>query len=383
MRFIGQSKVLLSTHMTVDLYHNIYTSEVFQKTQCIWHENTMMDFFRSQLTQLGYHSISESNKVWARGSRQVIVCLADDVFTCKPWDQTGTMPDAWDTNTTVITDNEITCATQYQVCQLPDSYFGIYSYQPELSNWTPERRFNFSVNRLDAKRLMLFLELTTRATKPDPDPMHKDWPVLLDLDRDFVNFNCWAWGSTNDSPKVCQQSFIREFGHIPENLQMVYRKTFEEMTPMMPYRNHNYSVEQSHVRSWLNMVIETYSSDTCIALSEKTFRALVTPVPFMVYAGRYTTARLTQMGFDLMPDLVNHRSDFTLEKQTGEFGDRMVDFVRDGDESVAAMKTQSFEQVKQRCLAAAEHNQQLLAKMKSAWATDFAKWWPSVIEKIK
>jgi hypothetical protein len=124
---------------------------------------------------------------------------------------------------------------------------------------------------------------------------------------------------------------------------MVYRKTFEEMTLMMPYRNHDYSVEQSHVQAWLNMVIETYSSDTCIALSEKTFRALVTPVPFMVYAGRYTTARLTQMGFDLMPDLVNHRSDFTLEKQTGEFGDRMVDFVRDGDESVAAMKTQPFE----------------------------------------
>ena len=374
--------MLLSTHMR-DPYHHIHDGEVFQKSRCIWHENIMMDFFRSQLTQLGYHSISESNKVWARGSRQVIVCLADDVFTCKPWNQPGTMPDAWGTNTTVITDNAITCATQYQVCQLPDSYFGIYSYQPELSDWTPTRRFNFSVNRLDAKRLMLFLELTTRATKPDLHPMHKDWPVLLDLDRDFVNFNCWAWGSTNDSPEAFQQSFIKEFGHIPENLQMVYRKTFEEMTLMMPYRNHDYSVEQSHVQAWLNMVIETYSSDTCIALSEKTFRALVTPVPFMVYAGRYTTARLTQMGFDLMPDLVNHRSDFTLEKQTGEFGDRMVDFVRDGDESVAAMKTQPFEQVKQRCLAAAEHNRRLLAKMKSAWSMDFITWWPQVIEKIK
>jgi hypothetical protein len=103
----------------------------------------------------------------------------------------------------------------------------------------------------------------------------------------------------------------------------------------------------------------------------------------MVYAGRYTTARLTQMGFDLMPDLVNHRADFNLEKQTGEFGDRLVDFVRDGDESVAAIKTQSFEQTKQRCQQAANHNQQLLAKMKSAWAVDFAQWWPQVLEKIK
>ena len=366
--------VLLSTHMR-DPYHHIHDGEVFQKSRCIWHENIMMDFFRSQLTQLGYHSISESNKVWARGSRQVIVCLADDVFTCKPWDQPGTMPDAWDTNTTVITDNAITCATQYQVCQLPDSYFGIYSYQPKLSDWTPERRFNFSVNRLDAKRLMLFLELTTRTLYPRSR--------IFDLEQDLVNFNCWHWGSTNDSPDAFCKSFSKEFTHVPDVLQAVYRTAFEHMMPLMPYRNHEYSVEQSHVRAWLNMVIETYSSDSCIALSEKTFRALVTPVPFMVYAGRYTTARLTQMGFDLMSDLVKHRTDFNLEKQTGEFGDRMVDFVRDAHESVEAMKQLPFEQVQQRCQAAADHNQQLLAKMKQAWPADFAQWWAQVVERIK
>ena len=372
--FGSGARVLLSTHMR-DPYHHIHDGEIFQQSRCIWHENIMMDFFRSQLTQLGYHSVSESNKVWARGSQQVVVCLADDVFTCKPWDQPSTMPDAWDTNTTVITDNTITCATQYQVCQLPDSYFGIYSYTPELSDWTPERRFNFSVNRLDAKRLMLFLELTTRTLYPNSR--------IFDLERDLVNFNCWHWGSKNDSPAAFRASFSKEFGHVPDVLQAVYRSAFEHMAPLMPYRNHEYSVEQSHVQAWLNMVIETYSSDTCIALSEKTFRALVTPVPFMVYAGRYTTARLTQMGFDLMPDLVKHRTDFNLEKQTGEFGDRMVDFVRDGHESVEAMKQLPFEQVQLRTQQAASHNQQQLAKMKQTWPADFAQWWAQVVERIK
>lgn len=335
----------------------------------------MMDWFRSQLIMAGYHSVSESNKVFQRGSRRVIVCLADDVWTCKPWDQPGTMPDAWDADTLVITDNEITCATQYQVCQLPDSYFGIYSYQPELTHWRPERRFNFSVNRLDAKRLMLFLELVTRTLYPNSR--------VFDLERDLVNFNCWHWGSANDSPSAFQHSFTKEFSHVPEVLQQVYRPAFEHMLPLMPYRNHEYALEQSHVRAWLNMVIETYSSDTCIALSEKTFRALVTPVPFMIYAGRYTTARLTRMGFDLMPDMVTHRTDFNLEKQTGEFGDRMVDFVRDAHESVEAMKLLPFEQVQQRCQAAADHNQKLLAKMKQSWPGDFASWWAQVVERIK
>jgi len=363
-----------------DLYHHIYDGEIFQQTQCIWHENTMMDFFRSQLTALGYHSVSDSNKVWARGSRQVIICLADDVFACRAPDNVLNMHNLWDTNTTVITDNFITCATQYQVCRLPDSYFGIYSYIPALTDWTPERRLNFSVNRIDAKRLQLFLELVTRTLKPDLiDPNAK----IFDLDCDLVNFNCWAWDSSNDSPIKFQQNFRREYQRLSNNLQEIYRPAVLHMTSLMPYRNHDYSLEQSHVQAWLNMVIETYSSDACIALSEKTFRALVTPVPFMLYAGRYTITRLAQMGFDLMPDQVNHRTDCSLEHQTGSHGDRMVDFVQDAAESVAAMKQLPFEQVRQRCQQAAEHNQQLLAQMKVTWPADFAAWWSGVVDKIK
>jgi hypothetical protein len=285
------------------------------------------------------------------------------------------MPDAWDINTMVITDNTITCATQYQVHRLPDSYFGIYSYSPSDTEWTPERRFNFAVNRLDTKRLQLFLELTSRTLFPNSR--------IFDLERDYVNFNCWHWGSTNDSAAEFQTSFAKEFEHVAANLKTVYLNAFEHMAPLMPYRNHNHSLEQSHVRAWLNVIVETYSSDTCIALSEKTFRALVTPVPFVLYAGRYTTARLTQMGFDLMPDLVKHRTDFNIEKQDGEFGDRMVDFVRDAHESVEAMKKMPFAKLQQRCQAAATHNQQVLAQYRQQWPRDFAAWLPAVIEKIQ
>jgi hypothetical protein len=198
-----------------------------------------------------------------------------------------------------------------------------------------------------------------------------------------VNFNCWAWDSSNDSPIKFQQNFRREYWRLSSKLQEIYRPAVLHMTSLMPYRNHDYSLEQSHVQAWLNMVIETYSSDACIALSEKTFRALVTPVPFMLYAGRYTITRLAQMGFDLMPDQVNHRTDCSLELQTGSHGDRMVDFVQDAAESVAAMKQLPFEQVRQRCQQAAEHNQQLLAQMKVTWPADFAAWWSGVVDKIK
>jgi hypothetical protein len=343
----------------------------------------MMDFFRIQLISLGYTPANDSRKVWCRGDQTVVVCLADDFATCGPMDQILPMAQMFDRKTVVITDNQVNSPTQYQVLQLPHSYFGIYNYVPAISDWSPERRFSFSVNRIDTKRMMLFLELTTRATKPDPDPMHKDWPVLLDLDRDLVNFNCWSWDSSNDSAEALQQNFTNALEYVPDNLKKTYQNTYIEMLPKMPYRNHNKSFEELHSHVWMNMIVETYSGDTVIALSEKLFRALVTPVPWIVYGGRYTVAYLRQMGFDVLDDLAAHNYDYQLERDTGEFGDKMVDFVRNGDESVTAMKKQSFDQIKRRCQQAATHNQKLLAQMQANWPADFANWLPSVIEKIK
>lgn len=375
--------MLLSTHMR-DPYHHIHDGEVFQQSRCIWHENIMMDFFRSQLISLGYAPANDSRKVWRRGEQTVVVCLADDFATCGPMDQILPMAQMFDRKTVVITDNQVNSPTQYQVAQLPQSYFGIYNYTPSITEWTPERRFSFSVNRIDTKRMTLFLELITRATKPDPRNCGDIvYPLLLDLDRDFVNFNCWAWGSSNDSAEALQQNFTEAIEFIPDNLKKIYQKTHKEMLPKMPYRNHTKTLEQLHSHAWMNMIVETYSGDTVIALSEKLFRALVTPVPWIVYGGRYTVAYLRQMGFDVMDDLVAHNYDYELEKETGEFGDKMVDFVREGHDAVERFKAMPWNELCQRCEQAAQHNQNLLAQMQSNWPNDFAKWLPGVIEKIK
>ena len=370
----------ISTRMS-DLYHDIYTSEVFQKTQCIWHENTTMDFFRSLLINLGYVPASDSRKVWRRGNQTVVVCLADDITTCGPRDTILPVAQLFDSNTVVITDNQINCPTQYQVAQLPQSYFGIYNYVPAISNWTPERRFSFSVNRIDSKRMTLFLELTFVTVKVNPiDPTY---PHLLDLDRDLVNFNCWSWNSTNDSTEALQKNFVEAWRSIPDAYRKTYLKVYKELTPLMPYRNHTKSLEEIYSHAWLNMIAETYSGDTVIALSEKLFRALVTPVPWVVYCGRYTVAYLRQLGFDVMDDLVDHKYDYQLEKDNRQYGDKVVDFVNSADSAVAKFKAMPWAELNQRCQAAAAHNQQLLAHMQVSWPADFAQWLPGVIEKIK
>ena len=155
----------ISIHMT-DLYHSIYENEIFVKSRCIWHENTLLDFFRSQLIALGYTAVDDSNKTWRRGDQTVVVCLVDDFTTCNT-NYDLALPYMFDRDTVVITDTWCGAPTQYQVARLPDSFFGIYAHQTEHLPWKPQRRFNFAVNRLDA-------------------PQPRDYKTLFN-----VNTNCW------------------------------------------------------------------------------------------------------------------------------------------------------------------------------------------------
>lgn len=351
----------------VDLYHSIYNGEVFIKSQCIWHENALMDFFRSTLIALGYTSCDSSNKVWQRGHQTVITCLVDDFSTCSNNYSTA-LPYLFDHNTVVITDNRVNVPTQYQVCQLPSSFFGIYSHQPSLTQWIPDRRFNFSVNRLDAKRMLLFLELCLRSMNM-PNAEHID----------YVNFNCWAWDGDNSTDIGLQANFQQQWQKLEEQYQQVYQQTYDQMLLRMPFKNHSLEHDVSHVSAFINLIAETYSSDTTIALSEKTFRALCLPVPCMLYAGKHTVAYLTSLGFDLMHDVVEHKYDSMIENRTAAYGDKMVDFLFESVEAVERMQAQCpIDRAKQ----AAKINQQQLAKMKQSWPADFAAWWPTVIEKI-
>jgi hypothetical protein len=359
-----------------ELYHHIYDGEIFKQSNCIWHENSTMDFMRSQLINLGYESVTDSRKVWQRGDQTVVICLVDDIGTCRiPPYTFPPMPDMFPKNTIIITDNYVNCPTPYEVIKLPESFFGIYNYAPASMEWQPERRFNFSVNRLDSKRLTLFLELITRSTKPNSRE--------FDLERDLINFNCWHWNSANDSVEAFQNNFAEEFGHISNDLESLYKKAYEHMSPLMPYRNHNYDLEQSHYRAWLNVVVETYSGADTIAISEKLFRALVTPAPWIVYGGKFTISWLRKMGFDILEDIIDHKYDYMDELCTGQFGDKIVDFIQLGSTMVTRMKEMDVGQLQDRCKQAADHNQKLLTQMQQQWPSDFSTWLPGVIEKIK
>jgi len=350
-------------------YQEIYAGEIFQKSQCIEHENSLMDFFRANLKLLGYQPQDSGKKVWKRDHRQVVICLVDDIFTCAT-DKSQDTPYLFDKNTTVITDNHLTCPTQYQVLQLPESFFGIYYYRPDVVDFTPTKRVNLSVNRIDATRLRIMLELVKRS-KHNPEI----------LTNEFTNFNCWHYSCTTNSAAELHQKFVDCYNSLHNNIAEYYRDQYDLVMPLMPLKNHNMTVEQAHVSSFVNMIVETYSGKNNIALSEKIFRALITPAPWTVYAGKYSVAYLKSLGFDVLDDVVNHHYDKLGDAEISNTNNKIVDFVWSSVSVSDRVKDQPA--LTQRCQQAAAHNQELLLQMKQGWPQDFAAWWPQTLEKIK
>ena len=63
------------------------------------------------------------------------------------------------------------------------------------------------------------------------------------------------------------------------------------------------------MRSDITLVVESYVSDTVVAFSEKIFRALQTPRPWILFCSPDSVAVLRNAGFDVMDDIVDHAYD--------------------------------------------------------------------------
>lgn len=352
----------------VNKYIEVYDSEVFTQSKCIQHENRITDFFRSTFEMLGYKSVHESDKIYQKNNRKAVVCLVDDVFTVSRFKHDES-PYLFDPSTTVISDTFVCTPTVYKLRRLPDSFYGIYYYEPDARVWNPTKNFTYSVNRIDDKRIRLFLELSR---------------TCGDMKLNNVNFNCWHWSSPNQTTEDFQQNFTNSFNSLGDSTRALFQDFFEYYLPQMPLRNYEGDLETAHVGSWLNIIVETYSSDTTIAFSEKVFRALVTPAPWMLWAGRNAIAHLQSLGFDTVPDYMDLYYDRLSELETdNKHESKFVQFVNIAKNMVEHLQTLPFDQLSERFKQAAEHNQRILKEMKDRWPSDFAEWLPDIIEQIK
>jgi hypothetical protein len=111
------------------------------------------------------------------------------------------------------------------------------------------------------------------------------------------------------------------------------------------------------------MVLETYISNDHITFSEKIFRVLQLPRPWLLYCSPHAVEYLRRHGFDVLDDYVDHSYDLktshcdrlpSIIDQLEQFGNQQYDhndYIR-------------FEQ-------AAEHNRNLLLTFAQAWSAKF------------
>ena len=127
------------------------------------------------------------------------------------------------------------------------------------------------------------------------------------------------------------------------------------------------TLEQCTIDSNISVVMETYTLDTKIVFSEKIFRALQLPRPWLLYCSPYSIELLKTHGFDVLEDYVDIAYDTITNhwKRMDAILDQLRTFI---NKKYTRRDYERFEQ-------AATHNQQLLAQ--------FAMDWPIRLECVK
>jgi hypothetical protein len=351
-----------------DPFYQTHLGEIFQQSNCMQHEHAIANLFSSFLTNLGYKKTQDNTRSWQHNDKKIIICLADDFGVCRT--DYNTAPCDWfDSNTVIITDNYMPLPTNYKIIQLPNSYFGIFNYIPANQQYHPARRFNFSVNRFDQQRLILLLELTKQS-----GGIHQVQT------NDYINFNARTFENQNlqDLKNNLDQAWAQSSQLMTED----YQNYFTQIKNQVPIRNHGLTVEQAQIGAYLNLVIETYAGDATIALSEKIFRALLTPSPWAVFSAKNAVKYLQTLGFDVLEDIVDHSYDSLQQDNSVNGQDKISKFIKINLQNYQNLKSMDLKILTDRCLRAASHNQQLLAQMQQSWPADFARWLPGVIEKF-
>lgn len=240
--------------------------------------------------------------------------------------------------------------------QFLESWYGIYAGHVPIRRIDPVKDFNCFMNRLCPTRQSWFYQLIRRQL----------------LDRGYVSLNldisrgCMV--DSTDPAEVFEQYF------------KIYLKTFEPehqlAKSIVPYRSFNAeeSLQDLIMKSKFSIVIETYfERNEIITLSEKIFRCLKLPRPWVMHAMKHAVKHLRDLGFDVLDDIVDHSYDDI------DFGIHRQVAILDQLENLC--KLEYNEKLIQRLETAAVHNQNLLQSYLDRFDQDIIASFDRVVEK--
>ena len=269
--------------------------------------------------------------------------------------------DAVDTNSTakVIVTNSILSdrlTQKFNVVQTNDSFYGMYYVPYSLEFGNPTWNYNCLINRMDPIRQSWFYQLVRRNI----------------LSQGLVSFNMDVsrHGTEQTDPMTI---FCNQY----QQYLTIFESEHQQALSLVPYKNFQESGDMTEIvmDSKFSIVLETYFDDNeIITYSEKIFRCLQLPRPWLLFGPRYAVKYLNNMGFDTLGDLVNHNEydgvESAIQRQT---------ILLDLTEQLCKVDIQQY---RNRLIDAARHNQMILKTYSNRFQTDFDVTLEQIKEKL-
>lgn len=244
----------------------------------------------------------------------------------------------------LISDNVVKNKSFSSLALWPECY-GVYAHDFDYQDQLPIKKFNCFIHRGCTFRQSWMYHLVRRKL----------------LDQGYVTY--WCEDRVNKSPP--EQHFEKLF-----QANLNFEKEHHWLKEKIPFKNFDISLEDAIIKSEKTLIIETYfQNHTEIALSEKIWRSIQLPRPWLLFGCPGSVAVLRDWGFDVFDDVVDHSYDSNRDPIK-----RQMMILDQLDKKIEYNQT-LLENFKSR----AEKNQQLLRKFYQVWP-DKQK---NVIESIK
>jgi hypothetical protein len=271
--------------------------------------------------------------IYQRGDQTLHCRLVDSVFLLDP--------DAWtrEKPNVIITDNTPLKDISGNFISVLPEFWSIWHFEPVYIDRPATKTYNCFMNRARGDRSIAFYELIKRNL----------------LSRGLVSYN------------VNADEFENEF--IKAELAR-YDTEHKIGKQLVPYNTLDGTLEQCIIDSRVSLILETYISDNHIVFSEKIFRALQLPRPWLLYCSPDSIKLLVSYGFDVLNDYVDCSYDqiYNHSERMRIIFNQLETFVNreynDND-------YKRFDQ-------AAAHNRELLKKFARSWPERFN----SILEHI-
>lgn len=192
-----------------------------------------------------------------------------------------------DLSKVIVTDNYM---LQSHIALWPE-YFGTYLYNPQYIDRLPTALYNCFINR--------------------PDGFRQSWIYKFVehnlLDDGIVSYRCVY--NARDLPPEVEGNAQKVFEYYFQKDNTNFAKEHELVKHRMPMRIEG-TLDQAIIDSKISLILETYfEKNHSVALSEKIFRTLQLPRPFLLFSSLGAVEFLRVCGFDVYDDIVDHSYD--------------------------------------------------------------------------